>query len=301
MVNNYDCIIIGGGIAGIQAAIQLGRYRHRVLVIDETDMGRSNLCRCYHNIIGWPDGVSGQLLRDIGSQQAKDLGVDFANEKVHTVDKQGQSFEVRTQVTDYLAKRILFATGVKDRLPLYEQIYPCLGKSIYICPDCDGYEIANKNTIVLGSGDVGANMALTLRYWSDALTYINHEQKPVKAKLLTELEEKGIHYLNEPVKEVRTEKEQIHGVQLQSGKMIETNHAFVAFGGNQVNSELAESLGVKLHDNKHILVNPRTQMTNVEHVWAAGDVVAHSEQVTIAMGDGMQAAIWMHKTLMGHA
>jgi thioredoxin reductase len=79
---------------------------------------------------------------------------------------------------------------------------------------------------------------------------------------------------------------------------VKAEHSFIAFGKNKVKSDLAKQLGVKLLDNQHIIVDSRTKMTNVENVWAAGDVAAHSEQVTIAMGEGAQAAIWIHKSLL---
>ena len=76
LLKTADCIIIGGGIAGLQAAIQLGRYRHQVVVID-SNQGRSTLCKCYHNILGWPDGVSGEEIRRLGRQHAEKYGVMF--------------------------------------------------------------------------------------------------------------------------------------------------------------------------------------------------------------------------------
>lgn len=75
-MNDSDCLIIGGGIAGLQAAVQLGRYQHNVTVIDK-GYGRSTLCRSYHNILGWPDGVSGDQLRALGRMQTERL-VSFA-------------------------------------------------------------------------------------------------------------------------------------------------------------------------------------------------------------------------------
>lgn len=88
----YDAIIVGGGFAGLQAAIQLGRYSaHRVLVIDAGG-GRSNLCRSYHNILGWPDEVSGEELRVRGRRQAEAAGVEFILDKVITAEKNDQQF-----------------------------------------------------------------------------------------------------------------------------------------------------------------------------------------------------------------
>ncbi|GGC96341.1 pyridine nucleotide-disulfide oxidoreductase [Thalassobacillus devorans] len=301
-MKNYEAVIVGGGIAGLQAAIQLGRYQHQLLVID-SERGRSNLCRCYHNLLGWPDGVSGQHLRAIGRKQAVDLGVEFLHDTVSDILQERESFHiVTTDDINIRTKTVLFATGVVDRIPpVFAELYPCLGVSVFICPDCDGYEVKNKRTMVLGTGNPGANMALTLSYWTKDLTYINHELRDVDEQLKNELKERKITYIHQPVAFVLTEEDAVKGVILQNGQKIEAPYAFIAFGGNKVKSELAKGLGVELHQNSHILVDSRTKMTNVHGVWAAGDVVAHSEQVAIAMGDGLQAAIWMHKTIIGQA
>lgn len=294
----YDCVIIGGGIAGLQAAIQLGRYKHKVLVIDSGD-GRSALCRSYHNVLGYPDGVSGEYLRNIGKKQAESLGVEFLLEKVDSVSKAEEGFVITVyNGSRYQGKRILIATGVMDRLPPIPSLIPCLGESVYVCPDCDGYEIRDQETIVLGSGNVGANMALTLTYWTDKLTYVNHEMQEVSSEILQQLKNRKIDYYHQPIKDCLADGHQFKGVILDNGEKLQANHGFVAFGSNEVKSQLAKQLGVELLENKHIIVDPRSKMTNVKYVWAAGDVVAHSEQVTIAMGDGSQAAIWIHKSLM---
>ncbi|WP_102026344.1 NAD(P)/FAD-dependent oxidoreductase [Salirhabdus sp. Marseille-P4669] len=293
----YDCIIIGGGFAGIQAAIQLGRYKHRVLVID-ADFGRSTICRSYHNILGYPDGVSGLELRQIGKKQAEVLGVQFHIDKVEHINPNEETFQLTTKKGNrFSAKRLLLATGIMDRIPIFKQVEPTLGTSVYVCPDCDGYEVKDKKTIVMGSGDVGANMALTLTYWTTELTYINHEQKPISEDNCRKLAQHNIQYRTEPINEVQIEDNLFQGVTLESGEEIRGERGFVAFGGNKVESDLAKQLGVERLENKHIVTDPRTKMTNVKHVWAAGDVVAHSEQVTIALGEGSQAAIWIHKSL----
>ncbi|MDQ0339266.1 thioredoxin reductase [Caldalkalibacillus uzonensis] len=298
---SYDCIIIGGGIAGLQAAIQLGRYQRHVLVID-TGYGRSTLCRSYHNLLGWPDGVSGETLRQLGQQHAQALGISFVQDEAVHVEKVGGQFVVSVKNGDvYRGKRLLLATGVLDRFPPLPGLIPCLGLTVYICPDCDGYEVRNKKTVVLGSGKSGAHMALTLTYWTKDVTYINHEQQPLPEELSLQLASKSIPHLQEPAEHIVTGDEEwrICGVRLRSGQMVEAERGFLAFGGNEVKSDLAAQLGVERLENKHIVTDPRTKMTNVKHVWAAGDVTVHSEQVTIAMGEGSQAAIWIHKSLLG--
>jgi thioredoxin reductase (NADPH) len=313
----WDSIIVGGGIAGLQAAIQLGRYEHRVLVID-SGYGRSTLCKEYHNVLGWPEGISGEELRKRGRSQAEALGVQFVSDEVVQAallqqSKQGgadgstQSCDIFMEGfmltgksgTTYESVTLLLATGLLDRIPDLPGIKPCLGLSIYVCPDCDGYELKQKQAVVMGSGDVGAEMALVLRDWTDQLIYINHERKPVKADLLARLEHQGIMYLAEEMKEVISSAEgKLEGVRLQNGSTIQAERGFIAFGGNEIKSDLAHQLGAERLENRHIVTDPRSKMTNVPHLWAAGDVGVHAEQVTIAMGEGAQAAIWMHKALM---
>jgi thioredoxin reductase (NADPH) len=294
----YDCIIVGGGFAGLQAAIQLGRYRHNVAVIDAAE-GRSTLCRSYHNLIGFPNGVSGAELLESGKKQAEQLGIRFIKAVVARAACEGEGLLLHTSdELSFRCKRLLIATGVKDRLPNFPNLVPCLGISAYICPDCDGYEVADKQTLVLGAGNAGANMALTLTHWTKDLIYVNHERSPIDHDLRNLLADKGIQYIEQSIRTVHAEQAQFEGVILEDGSSLACGRCFVAFGGNEVRSGLAKQLGVELIDNKHIVVDPRTKLTSAKHVWAAGDVTAHSEMVTIAMGDGSQAAIWIHKSLI---
>ncbi|MFU2015815.1 NAD(P)/FAD-dependent oxidoreductase [Peribacillus butanolivorans] len=295
-----DCIIIGGGIAGIQAAIQLGRYKHDIIVIDSAH-GRSTIAKAYHNILGWPDGVSGSQLRSLGRQHAEKFGVEFFNDSVTLLEKRQDKFFIRTANSmEYQAKTIFLGTGITDNIPPIKNLYPTLGTSTYICPDCDGYEIMNKQTVVLGGGNAGASMALTLLYWSKDIVYVNHFKSKIDDKYRKKLEENKIPVYEEEVQEVIIDaKQQLTAIQLVNGKIIKAEKAFTAFKGNKLNNNLALQLGVKVNNSNHVVIHPRTKETNINGVWAGGDLVAHSEQVTISMGDGTQSAIWIHKRLMG--
>lgn len=306
-MNSWDCLVVGGGIAGLQAAIQLGRYEHRVLVVD-AGHGRSSLCRQFHNVLGWPDGISGMELRRLGRMQAESYGVEFINDEIvqaasgelNSASSTPAGFKLSGKSgASYEGKLLLLATGVMDRFPDLPGLKPCLGLTIYVCPDCDGYEIKNKPTIVLGAGDVGAEMALTLSVWTNRLIYVNHERKPVKLKTLSRLEQHGIDYYSEEVKEIIAQGDgQFQGVKLRDERALKAERGFIAFGGNEVRSDLAKQLGVERLENLHVRTDSRSKMTNVSNVWAAGDVGVHAEQLTIAMGEGSQAAIWMHKALL---
>ncbi|TDG00514.1 NAD(P)/FAD-dependent oxidoreductase [Paenibacillus piri] len=300
--SDFDCIIIGGGIAGLQGAIQLGRYKHRVLVADK-GYGRSTLCRSYHNVLGWPDGVSGEELRRLGRQQAERLGVQFMQGEVTRLGGEAGSFQVgiQGQSRDLTAGTLLLATGLLDRFPPLPGLIECLGISVYVCPDCDGYETSGRQTVVIGAGDVGASMALALNYWTHTIVYVNHEAAaaPISSKLLERLADRGIAYFDQPIVEVVAKGDgAFHGVRLANGRHIAGERGFIAFGGNEVQSSLAAQLKIERLENKHIVADPRTKMTSVHGVWAAGDVGVHAEQLTIAMGEGAQAAIWIHKELL---
>ncbi|USK78103.1 NAD(P)/FAD-dependent oxidoreductase [Peribacillus frigoritolerans] len=296
-----DCIIIGGGIAGIQAAIQLGRYKHDIIVIDSAQ-GRSSIAKAYHNILGWPDGVSGKQLRTLGRQHAEKFGVEFMDDTVTSLEKKQDKFFIQTKnYMEYQAKMIFLGTGITDNIPPIKNIYSTLGTSTYICPDCDGYEIMDKQTVVLGGGNTGAGMALTLLYWSKDIIYVNHLKSKIDDEYRDKLTANHIPVIEEEVCEVHVNANQeLTGIELVSGKIIRAEKAFTAFKGNKLNNDLALQLGVQVNENNHVVVHPRTKETNIKGVWAGGDLVAHSEQVTISMGDGTQSAIWIHKRLLGH-
>ncbi|WDL98290.1 NAD(P)/FAD-dependent oxidoreductase [Alicyclobacillus sp. ALC3] len=296
----YECIVVGGGIAGLQAAIQLGRYQHDILVIDG-NRGRSTLCRNYHNLLGWPDGVSGLELRRLGRSQALHYGVQFRSDVAVNANRLGFArFSLDTATGERLfTETLLFATGITDAVPAIPGLVPALGDTVFICPDCDGYEAIDRKTTVLGSGDAGAAMALELLYFTKHLVFVNHHAEAVADSLQKALANANIPRIDGDILQVEAGVSGPVRVTLSDGRSLETERCFLAFGGNQVESELASSLGAQCETKHHLAVHPRTKQTTMPNLFAAGDVVAHSEQVSIAMGDGAGAAIFIHKALLG--
>lgn len=296
-----DVLIVGGGIAGLQAAIQLGRYERRVLVLDRGG-GRSALCRNYSNILGWPDGVSGQDLRDRGRMHASRYGVRFQDDEIVRAGKLPEGgFRLEGRRGQYEGRTLLFATGITDRLPELDGLNECLGRSVFICPDCDGYETRSRRTAVIGSGDAGARMALALSYWCRDLTLVNHEpEHAVSGDLARRLQEKDIPVIPQRVVRLTQQNGFIESLLLEDGSEVKAQVGFAALGGAAVNSDLARQLGAERLENRHVLADPRSKMSSVPGVWIAGDIGVHSEQVTVAMAEGTLCAIWMHKYLMEH-
>ncbi|REJ10420.1 NAD(P)/FAD-dependent oxidoreductase [Halobacillus trueperi] len=291
---SYDCIIIGGGIAGLQAGIMLGRYRHKVLMID-SGQGRSSLCHRYNNIIGFPDGVSGQQLRHDGKKQAESFGVETLEGNVVDVHS---NFIVETEEGEAIPTRtVLFATGIDEKFPPIPGIKECLGLSIYVCQDCDGYEITGQKTAVVGCGEAGAQLALTLKDWSEDIIFFNHSGAPLSLEMQGKLRDRRILVQQVEVSKFEHNQGLLEAVLTADDHRWEIKKAFLAFSGNRVQSDLAVKLGADATEKGHLVVHPRTKMTSMEGVWAAGDVVDHSQFVTTAMGDGAQASVWIHKWL----
>ena len=141
-----DCMIIGGGIAGLQAAIQLGRYQHDITVIDSKN-GRSTIAKDYQNILGWPEGVSGNQLRNLGRQHAEKFGVEFMDDFVISLEKKQDKFLICTDTNiQYEAKTIFLGTGITDNIPAIKNLYSTLGTSTYICPDCEDRKSTRLNS-----------------------------------------------------------------------------------------------------------------------------------------------------------
>lgn len=302
-VLEFDTLIIGGGLAGLQAAIQLGRSLHKVAVADNGG-GRSTIAKKYRNVLGYPDGVSGQELRALGEQQARQLGVSFFSGMVTSLAQndagqfQAELSGAGQSAVQLGAKTILLASGIKDPFPEIPGLAPCLGESIFICPDCDGYEIIDQPAVVIGSGNHAVQMAKTLRYFTQTITIVNHDAAPLGEAEQAYVQRESLPIYHEPVLGIQQEQGGLQRVELASGGGFAVQKGFLAFPGAKLQTSLLAGFDLHRLDTGHILANPRTKETTYRNIWAAGDIVAHSQQVTISLGDGSQAAIWIHKRLL---
>lgn len=295
----YDTVIIGGGIAGMQTAIQLARSLRRVAVVDRPG-GRSAVAKTYRNILGYPSGVSGDSLRRIGREQAKQYGAVFIEDEVVSVKEERSAvFTVKTKsgAAPLVARTLVMATGICDPFPDIPGILDCVGVSIFLCPDCDGYESVNERTAVIGAGPQGVLMANELSHYTRQIAVINHAEALTEKEAITQLEEQGFAFFNQRVQRLFHEGGQLEGIELSSGEKVNTTRAFLAFPGALVQTGLLEGFDVQLNEKGHVRTNPRTKETDHPNIWAVGDINEHSQQVAIAMGDGAQAAIWIQKRL----
>jgi thioredoxin reductase len=295
----FDAIIVGGGPAGLTCAIFLGRYRRRVLVIDNGHP-RNYATHSIHGFLG-QHGIAPSELLERGRAEARDSGVDFLEGRVTAIERDGDVFNVITDPdTDNIlrARRIVLAYGVRDTLPDIPEIESYYGRTVHHCPDCDGYEARDQRIGVIGWGTSVAGLALKLLQWSDDIVVFTHGHprewdEELHSKLLAE----QIDIKDEPVIALVGTEGRIAAAVLATGERVPAQRLFFTIGAKR-STTLAEDLGCDVDPDKpDILVNEHRR-TTVDGVWAIGDLAPGAQLVITSAADGAIAAIDINKTLL---
>lgn len=292
-----DCLIIGGGPAGLTAAIYLARFHLDVRVVDAGG-GRATLIPCTHNHAGFPDGIPGKELIALMTAQAQRYGAVIAEGRVTRVEREGDGFCAEYGEGPVRARSLLLATGVANRRPQVDEALHdealALGRIRY-CPICDGYEVTDKKVGVIGTGGNGVAEAAFLRSYTADLTLIAPDGPH---DLTVEDREKaaahGIRIVDGPG--------EIHAL-TGDGILVGSAEGPLTFAsvypalGSDVHSELATQLGVALKEENRCILVDAHQRTSVAGVYAAGDVVLGLDQISHAMGEGGVAATTIRNDL----
>lgn len=283
-----SCVIVGGGPAGLTAALYLARFLRGVTVFDAHD-GRAGLIPKTHNLAPFPDGISGADLLARMRAHAEIHGATFERGTVRSVVKLGDVFNITTDNQSHWARTVIFATGVfNHRPPLSRQDHDrgLAQGLIRYCPVCDAYEVRGRRIAVLGNGDHAAREARFVRPYSAAVTLIPTDGSVGVAQ-------NGIQALEAPLGHLAlTESEVI--VTLQSGQTHRFDTLYVALG-TTARSGAADGLGLRLAKG-HIAVDAQ-QRTSVAGAYAIGDVTEGLDQIAVAMGQGAIAATATHNSL----
>ncbi|HEX8643520.1 MAG TPA: NAD(P)/FAD-dependent oxidoreductase [Allosphingosinicella sp.] len=291
----HDCLVIGGGPAGLTAAIYLTRFHLSSKVVDSGE-SRAAWIPCTHNHAGYPEGIAGTELLARMKEQAQKYGASIVGGRVTRLDRIDGGFRAGWGQGWVTARTILLATGVRNRRPpmdleLHDE---ALARGlIRYCPICDGYEVTDKKVGVIGSGGRGVAEAVFIRSYTADVTLI----APDKAHMLSvddraKLEEYGIATVDGPC----------HAVAAHDNCIVvdtaDGHHAFDSVYpalGSDTRNELAVQVGCDLMDG-NIRVDSH-QRTSVPGVYAAGDVVLGLDQISHAMGEGGVAATTIRNDL----
>jgi thioredoxin reductase (NADPH) len=298
---DYDCLIVGGGPAGLTAAIYLARFHLRIRLID-AGKSRAGWIPCSHNHAGYPDGIAGKELLRLMREQAQKYGAKIESARVTRLSQIDGGFEAEWGSGAARARSVLLATGVTNRRPpIDEDLHDeALARGlIRYCPICDGYEVTDKKVGIIGDDSHGVAEAVFLRSYTSDVTLIapDTEHRKLDAQDWEQLEKFGISAIDGPVSEVRLEDKTII---LLTG---DGEHGFDAVYpalGSDVHSSLAAMVAVDLARDGCIKVDDH-QRASVPGVYAAGDVVKGLDQISHAMGEGGVAATTIRNDLARQA
>jgi thioredoxin reductase (NADPH) len=289
-----DCLIIGGGPAGLTAAIYLARYRRDILLVDD-GRSRARLIPESHNYPGFT-GISGPDLLATLREQAERHGARMRGDRVEALACEAGVFVAQVGSESIRARRVLLATGIVDEAPALPGLRDVIYRgAIRFCPICDAYEAMDRRIGVLGSAATACKKALFLRtYTRDVVLLLTDAPATMSEELKQMLSQAGIAVPEEPVVDVERNGDKITAV-MQSGPRQEVDVLYPALG-SEIRSELATALGARCDKSGCIFVDNR-QRTSVEGLYAAGDVVSDLDQISVATGHAAIAATDIHNSL----
>jgi thioredoxin reductase (NADPH) len=289
---DLDCLIVGGGPAGLTAAIYLARYRRNVIVFDSGE-SRAALIPESHNYPGFAHGISGSKLLSVLTGQAEDYGVRIVRSRVTSLMRKENGFVGVHDSGEVAARFALLATGIVDVNPKVQDLDQAISEgSVRYCPVCDGFEAIDRRIAVLGSGDEASAKARFLRTYSKDVTLLSQSTGPLKeAEKQSALQ--NDYAIEGPVDELRRGQ---HGIRARLGsRHLDFDIVYPALGCD-VRSDLASALGAATTDIGCLKVDGH-QRTSIEGLYAAGDVVSDLHQIAVATGHAAVAATHIHHCL----
>jgi thioredoxin reductase len=293
-----DVLIIGGSFAGLAAALQLGRARRKVTVLD-TGLNRNRYAEHAHNILGFDGTPPGDVLRLAREQVAAYPTVRLVEGRAESVAGEVDAFTVTTaQGDDFRARRLILAYGIVDQFPDVPGFAESWGKTVIHCPFCHGYEVAGKPWGLVYSSPMSLHGTVLYANWTDDITLFldGHE-------LITEerhkLDKRGVKVFDARLREIRQEGGQVSGVVLEDGTEVALA-ALYAHPQNRPSAGLHEQLGLesKATPTGTMLVVDGMQATSKPGIYAAGDLAMAMHSVTFSTNSGSLAAMGALQSMM---
>lgn len=284
---DFDVIIIGGGPAGLTASIYCVRRKLKTLVVERLATGGQMLLT--NEIGNWPGDkmVSGAVLASRMEDHAKSLGVEFAFDEVKGLELDGDEKQVILRDKQYSAKAVILATGgMHKRLKVPgEQEYT--GKGVSYCATCDGPFFKDKQVAVIGGGNMALEDALYLNEVADK-TYLVMSKMSAEEILYEKVKDSGVEVIADDLAAVEGSS-LVEAALLKSGRHLAVEGVFIAVG-SKPSTELAQESGIELDERGFVKID-RSCKTNIEGVYAAGDVTGGIPQISTAVGEGATAAL----------
>jgi thioredoxin reductase (NADPH) len=293
--NTREVIVVGGGIAGLSAAIYLGRAQRDTLVID-SGHSMAKWEPDVENYLGFPDGIAGDKLLRNGCKQAKRYEVRFVRDEIKTVSSRESVFVLKGKRKTYRTRRLLLATGIFHLPPEIPGVKECLGHSMFFCKDCDGCRVRGKRIAIVGANNEAAEYALGMLHYSACVIVATNGKKPHWDKRHARwLREYEIPVARKRICGVDHRKRKIRALDFGGDHCVKIDYLFTT-RGDIFHNTLAKKLGAKLDSDGQIKVD-QCMRSSVPRLYAAGCVTPANCQMIIAAGQGAAAAQAINRDL----
>jgi thioredoxin reductase len=296
-----DVLIVGGGPAGLSAAVILGRARRRVVVVD-AGRPRNAAARAMHGFLT-RDGVNPKDFLNLARTELRPYGVEFLADEVDAVELldvgQGGCKTLFAASTKggrrFQARKILFATGTCDDVPNLPGVAECYGVTVHHCPYCDGWEHRDKRLVSFSfDPKKGVGLGLLLRGWSERVTVLTHGAE-ASLEERRSAEANGLSIIETPIVRLVHEGSTLRGLEFDDGRTIDADALFFNAGQTQT-CDLPRRLGCEMESSEHLEASDK-QRSTVPGVFLAGDAEGDVQFVIVAAAEGAKAAVVINKEL----
>ena len=292
-----DAIIIGGGPAGLSAALVLGRCLRRVLVCD-AGHPRNEPARIFNGFLSRDGSTPAEFLQICRDQLRRYETIEFRKVKVVDVEREDCRFTTILETGERVAGRmLLLATGLVDELPQIENFRQFYGSTVHNCPYCDGWECRNQPIAVIGGNQDSVDLAIELLLWSKDLVLCTNGPLTCNRKTIETIRRLDIRVTKIPISRLVGDCDKLEGIRFTDGNFLPRTALFFSPGQYQ-RSHLAEQLGCEFCEDTNCIQCGEDTATNIPGVYAAGNASRGVQLVIAAAAEGMQAAFAINSALL---
>lgn len=291
----YDVIIVGGGPAGLNAAVVLGRCHRKVLLFD-TGQPRNLHSEGMHNYLT-RDHILPTAFLKLAHDEIKKYGVEFRYIQITKANKNDNGIFIvtdRKNIT-YHSKKLLIATGLTDNIPAIDGFKESYGKTVHHCPYCDGWEVSGKKIGIYAKEKNGFDLAVSLKTWSPSVTLYTDGANNLKPAQIKSLKKYNIEVETKSFKKLQHKKGRLQKIIFTNDASKDCDAIFFV-NGFQQQIDLAKNIGCRMSDKGVVLTN-KSQGTNIDGLFVAGDASKDMHFVVVAAAEGAKAGVTINKEL----
>ncbi|WP_028887655.1 NAD(P)/FAD-dependent oxidoreductase [Tenacibaculum ovolyticum] len=291
---NYEVIIIGGGPAGMSAGLVLGRSRIKTLILN-TENPRNIVTTHSHGFLTQDGKHPSEIFKIAKQQLSKYKSVNYKKEKAIYVKHRNNTFSVETKQNIYSAKRVIVATGHKDNIEEIgiEGLLEVYGKSVYPCPFCDGFEMADKKLAVFGDAIMAPMFSKTISHWSKNIIVFTNGEKVTDYELISNLNKNGIQIVEKKIKKLISNKGQLIAIKLIDDSIIERDGGFLPDTKSTESTDFVKKMNIPTeigHFGMELYKVDDNKETEIKGFYIIGDARTGWSGVTSSIAEGSEVA-----------